>query len=121
MNNNFNKIKLNDKYYNKYKYLFNYSYEKFNLINNNILYNFIFNGKKICNIDFKYSHNEQIYSNIIQPINYKHFKPSFNYQYLIVNKYYRKDTNNLLISNFKSIIINPFFLHQQIKVLMDFK
>ena len=108
MNYNFNKIKLNDKYKNKYKYLFNYSYSKFNLINNNILYNFIFNGKKICNIDFKYSHNEQIYSNIIQAINYKHFKTSFNYQYLIVNKYYKKDTNNLLISNFKSIINNIY-------------
>ena len=48
---------LDDKYYIKYKYLYNYLYIKFILINSNILYNFLLEhtNKNICNYIHKYS------------------------------------------------------------------
>ena len=101
----------NDKYYKKYTYLFNYSYDKFNLINKNILYNFMlqneFGGNKICNIDMKYSFNESFYNNIIQKR--EHLKlPGFDFKYFIILKYLKKNTSYLAITNNKSIVLNNY-------------
>ena len=47
------KSKLNDIYFKKYNNLFNYSYTKFNLINLNLLFNFInTDNNTICKISF---------------------------------------------------------------------
>ena len=92
--------KINDKYYKNYKYLFNYSNIKFNIINQNILFNYLYNNKNICNIDFKNSLNTQIYINIINP-NVIH--RGFYFQNFIINKYIKK---KLIITNYTSIVSN---------------
>ena len=101
----------NDKYYDKYKYLFNYSYNKFNLINKNILFNFmlqnIFGGNKICNIKMKYSFDESFYNNIIQKKNIISY-PGFDFKYFIILKYLNINKSYLVITNNNSIILNNY-------------
>ena len=60
MNNLIIKSKLNNKYYKKYKYLFNYTSKKWHLINTYLLYNFIFaDDYKLCNYELdKFEYNE---------------------------------------------------------------
>ena len=65
MNNIITKSKLDDKYFKKYNLLFNYSVFKFDYINKNLLFNFIFtDNNTLCNkyiLNFDYN---TYYSNI---------------------------------------------------------
>jgi 23S rRNA U2552 (ribose-2'-O)-methylase RlmE/FtsJ len=113
----------NDKYYNKYKYLFNYSYNKFHLINKNILFNFVlqdeFGGNKICNIKMKYSFYEAFYNNIIQKKNIISY-PGFDFKYFIILKYLNINKSYLVIANNNSIILNNYNnIHIKYKCKID--
>jgi len=113
----------NDKHYNKYKYLFNYLYNKFNLINQNILYNFMlhkeFGGKNICKIPMKYSFNESFYNIIIKKNDDRSY-PGFDFKYFIIQKYLNKSKSYLVIANNKSIIINNYNnIHIKYKYKID--
>jgi len=106
MNNLFTKSIVNDKYYIKFKYLFNYTFLKFNLINLNILFNFIHrDDNKICNFDLNKHNYNQYYSNIIYKfnkfINFKNSKFNTNYDSYIINKF----NNNKCI-----LIVNSYLL-----------
>jgi hypothetical protein len=104
MEKNIHKKLINDKYYKKYNYLFNYSYNKFNLINQHILLNY---NNNICNIHFLYSTKEQTYNNIIQKKNSNYRKyEGFNFTNFILKNYKKKQ---LLITNNISIIRNILF------------
>ena len=116
MNNKVFIINYNDKYYKKYKYLFNYSNIKFQLINNYILFNYLSNNN-ICNNLFKYSFEEQIYYNIIfyNKLNKKkyNYNPTIIYDdiiyfneifKIIINKNY--NNKNLILTNVSGIIIS---------------
>ena len=72
--------KINDKYFKNYKYLFNYTFLKFNYINKILLYNFIWNFKDntyfVCKYNFpnyinKYYDNIILKSRIIHKYNIK--------------------------------------------------
>ena len=55
------KSKLNDKWYKKYKTLFNYDIKKFNFINIKLLFNFIYtDDSTLCNYNFE-NYNEYYY------------------------------------------------------------
>ena len=109
--------KLNDKNYIKYKYLFNYSYDKFNAVNQNILYNFLYKtNKNICTVNFKNSFDEQTYYNIMYNKKTEIYKNIFNFIYLIVNKYY--NTRTLVISNTPTIILNIYNLKKIDAILL---
>jgi len=100
---------LNDKYYLKYKYLFNYSYKKFDFINKTILYIHISEQdekKKICNINLKYTFEEQIYAKIFLKLKYR--SPYVDTQYLINKRYYNSNNKYLIITNKLSIINNIY-------------
>jgi len=96
---------LNDKYYVKYKYLFDYPYKKFDLINQNILYNFMVpNTNLICNKLFKLSLIEQTYRNTIYfTIN------DFNYLYI--------KNNSLIITNYSSFLIQNYKYNKNIDAI----
>jgi hypothetical protein len=103
---------LNDKYYLKYKYLFNYSYIKFDFINKNILYIHIIKQdekKKICNINLKYTFEEQIYSKIVLKLKERTRSPYVDTQYLINKSYYNNNNNKYLIITNKLSIINNIY------------
>ena len=106
--------RLNDKLYNNYNNLFNYDFNKFILINKNILYNYIVKNKKqICNFEFNKTQYEQIYKDIILKkdvfyltgFNFEHFIPIYkntkdylliiNYPALIHNNYNNNNNNNI--------------------------
>ena len=89
-------VKLNDKYLIKYKYLFNYTYNKFNLINNYILFNLIIKDNKICNHTFLYSYDKQTYVNILNKKILKN-KIDITFTNIIVEKYIKHNT--LIITN----------------------
>jgi len=96
---------LNDKYYVKYKYLFDYPYKKFDLINQNILYNFMVpNTNLICNKLFKFSLIEQTYQNTI----YKYID-EFNYLYI--------KNNSLIITNYSSFVIQNYKYNKNIDTI----
>ena len=100
------KILIDDKYYKKYNYLFNYSYNKFNLINQYILYNHIYKNQNICNIYFINSFNKQLYNDIIQKknLNYRQYI-GFNFTNFIFKNNKEKKliiTNN--ISNIRNLL-----------------
>ena len=120
-----NKSIINDKYYKKYNYLFDYSYNKFNLINQYILYNYL--DKKtnnICNIIFINLIEKQQYNNIIQKINknniYDRTYSGFNFINFIISNYNKKtliiteqlsSVINLLNHNYNNINFDVIFLH----------
>ena len=109
MNKYIDKIKLNDKYFIKYKFLFIYLYKNYNFINQNILYNFIIllSKKKLCNYNFKYDLFEQLYMNII--LHKNNIKLIINIQHYIIKKYYNnKNTKKLIISNVISVVKNIY-------------
>jgi len=102
---NYNILKLNDKYYTKYNYLFNYSSVKFNIINLNLLFNYTFsNDASLCNKSFiKYNYHEYygylLFNNIKQIINYKNKKLNLDYSNFIIdkiNKIYNNNSNKTL-------------------------
>ena len=110
MNNYIIKSKLNDNNYIKYKYLFNYLYIKFNLINENLLYNFInLLILNLCNKKYFTSLNEQFYTNIIFHRN-KDIVKIMNAQHYIIKYYYNKYNNikKLIISNVISVVKNVY-------------
>ena len=89
-------VKLNDKYLIKYKNLFNYTYNKFNLINNYILFNLIIKDNKICNHMFLYSYDKQTYVNILNKKILKN-KIDITFTNIIIEKYIKHNT--LIITN----------------------
>ena len=97
----YKKIYLNDKYYLKYKYLFNYNNNNFNIINQNLLFNFILsnnnNNNLLCKLKFKYSFYEQSYINIVLKNNYI-FMPALDYKYYIIKNYNKININFLVIT-----------------------
>ena len=105
----FSIIILNDKYYKKYNYIFNYNINKFKLINYELLFNFTIHKNQLfllCNK--KYILKENIYIKILFTINKNtnHFIMGSNIEQLILNKYNDKNKKTLLISNTLSSIIN---------------
>ena len=107
MKNYINKSIINDIYFKKYKYLFNYINKQFNLIIQYILYNYITETLNKCNITFIYSNAEQQYNNIIQKkhIKYREYREyeGFNFKNYIINNYKK---NILIITSIPSIILN---------------
>ena len=98
--------KLNDKFYKTYKILFNKQINKFYLINNYILYNYIYSNQKIlCNIKFNKSNYEQLYYNITLK-NTLLYISSFNFQNYI--PVYNNENDYLIITNIGSIITNTY-------------
>ena len=94
---------LNDKYYNNYKYLFNYKKNNFNFINQNILYNYLYKSSNICNINFINDIYKQTYNNILST----HKQTGKSFIYLIIQK--NKNINkysNLIITNVASHVTN---------------
>ena len=100
------KNKLNDKYYINYSFLFRYNYNKFTLINKNLLYNFIYskNVNNLCDIIFKYSFDEQIYSNILLKTTSR--TQFVNTQNFIIKNYI--NNKSLIITNITSVIKNIY-------------
>jgi hypothetical protein len=99
--------KLNDKYYLIYKYLFNYSHNKFKLINNIILLNFLReNNNYICGNHFLYSFTKQVYNSIILKQNHK--ASYINLHNYINDKIYKNNNKCLIITNFISIVKNSY-------------
>ena len=98
------KSKLDDKYYIKYKNLFNYSSVKFNLINTYLLFNFVFSdNNKLCNYLFdKFDYNEY-YNNIFAFkstfMAYKKQKFNTYYENYIIDKFINNDNTTLIIKN----------------------
>jgi hypothetical protein len=96
--------KLNDKYYKKYKNLFNYNINKFNLINTTLLFNlFIRDDNTLCKYSFNKNNYHDIYGKILYNstkfINYVNKKLNTDYQIYIIDKYYNNDKTFLLIVN----------------------
>jgi hypothetical protein len=112
MNKNILISKLNDKYYIKYKIFINYLYKKYDYINQNILYNYVFIGvKQLCNYKYLRSIFEQYYMNIIfhNTIN-NNIGKIINIQHYILIKYYNeiKNFKKLIISNIISVVTNIY-------------
>ena len=102
--------KINDKYFKNYKYLFNYTFLKFNYINKILLYNFIWNFKDntyfVCKYNFpnyinKYYDNIILKSRIIHKYNIK--KIQEKYESIIINNI--KKNKILIITNTYIILI----------------
>ena len=117
---------LDDKYYLKYKYLFNYNYNKFNIVNQNILYNYILfsNDKKnkICNSEFLNSTYTQAYSNIVlrKDYNIKLLSQlnqtnltSLNFNNFIINNNYYKNKSYLIITKLTSLVQNIYYYNNK--------
>ena len=98
---------LNDKYFKKYNYLFNYNYEKFKLINNFILFNLMLKiNNKICNNVMNYNYNESTYNYIILKKDNNKY-PSLNFTNIIINKLLNNKINKkLILCNSRTIITN---------------
>ena len=107
-------FKLDDKLYKTYKNLFTLLCNKFNLINNYILYNIHIGEKKICNIDLIYSKKEQSYYNIILKNNNLNIT-GFNFQNFI--PIYTNNKDYLVITNLPSLIINNYNNNKNIDIL----
>ena len=121
MSINFKTKQFNDFYYKKYKYLFNYLYSNYILINYNFLYNSIINEPdSICNIKIL-NHNKQIYydililKKIIKYLNYYfNNKNIINFQNLIIHKYYNNNNKKkLLITNYIKIVENLLIIEKK--------
>ena len=107
--------KLNDKLYEKYINLFLYKYYKFTLINQNILYNFMFQKTNIiCNTKFKNSQYNQIYSNIILKNKKKYI--SFKYENLI--PIYNNVNEYLIIASSIAVILNNYNNNKNIDCIL---
>ena len=96
---------LNNNYYKKYTYLFNYSNKLYHIINNYILYNYIFSNK-ICKYLFKYSLKEQIYEQILfydkNNIKKYNYNPTLLYDDIL---YFNEINNNKILNNKNYLII----------------
>ena len=102
-------INLNDKYYLKYNYLFNYSFSKYLLINKILLYNYIWSYKytkhySICNYNFDDYNNYILYYNLIFKLNIDSNKINEYYNDYILTNIRTKYKNFLLITNTFSIL-----------------
>ncbi len=102
---------LNDNYYKNYKYIFNYNYKYFLLINDYLLYNYrLYNYNytsmpdKLCKYKFNTLYLDNIYTKIIQKKDNK-ILSGLNTNYLIY-KNYIKIEKKLVITNVRSIITN---------------
>ena len=96
--------KLNDKYYKKYKNLFYYNVNKFNLVNTTLLFNATAtDNNTLCNYSFNKYNYHNIYGKILYNsmkfIGYVNNKLNTNYATYIINKYYNHDKTFLLILN----------------------
>ena len=101
-------VQLDDKYYKKYNHLFIHNLYKFNLINNNILYNYIYNkhNNSVCNFKFKQSTYQQFYSNIILKNKNEQKYLGFEFTDNIYTNY--NNNNKLIIINDISKLINLY-------------
>jgi hypothetical protein len=107
--NNFIKSKLNDKYYIKYKYLFNYSLNKFNLINSTLLFNTSLpETNKICKYSFNIVNFNNYYSNILYNNNLNKKIPTNNSIY-IIDKFYSNKTFLIITNTFSQAINYTLF------------
>ena len=102
-------VQLDDKYYKKYNHLFIHNLYKFNLINNNILYNYIYNkhNNSVCNFKFKQSTYQQFYSNIILKNKNEQKYLGFEFTDNIYTNY-NNNNNKLIIINDISKLINLY-------------
>ena len=109
----FIKTILNDRYYKKYNYIFNYNINKFKQINYDLLFNLtlyiknFINNVNICNNPIYktnfYNYNEILF-NIKEKSNY--FVYGLNTTYFIINNYNKHNIKLLIISNTMSPIVN---------------
>ena len=103
---------FNDKYFKKYKKLFHYKNKLFLLLNYNILYNYTLNNK-ICDINIL-NITIQTYKNIILPKYVKNIKNIIQYNNIIntkeyiLEKYFNKHNNKLIISNYFILFNNIY-------------
>lgn len=107
--------KLNNKYFLKYRQLFNYSIDKYYLVNENILFNY--QEGRFCNDDYIFDFNTNTFNDIIYNdiskrynLNIKYL--GFDFKYLIIHsvisKYnFNTDSSNILIiTNGSTILYN---------------
>ena len=105
--------KLNDNYYTKYKYVFNFLIEKFNLINNYILFNLVvLKNNRICNHKILYSYAIQTYVNILFK-NITKTQISISFINIIIEKYIK---NNILVITNGSTCIHKLYEN---KIIFD--
>jgi hypothetical protein len=118
MNNVIIKSKLNDKYYKKYKYLFNYSSLSFDYINKYLLFNFIFtDNNTLCNkyiLKFDYNiYYSNIFFSKIKNLSSKNIKFNIYYQNYILDKFINNNNTTLIIKNISFIEKNYTLLNKK--------
>ena len=99
--------KLDDKYYKTYKFLFYYIYNKFIIINKNLLYNFALQDSFDKCFNKSYYFYTSFYNNIILKKKSSIYS-GFNFNHFIIKKYYKNNNNCLIITNNRSIILNSY-------------
>ena len=109
MNNLIIKTKLDDKYYKKYKYLFNYLSNKWHIINKYLLFNFIIEDNyKLCNYELDKFKYHEIYRNMFfintyyfdsKFLSQKNIKFQTYYENYIIDKYENNNYTTLIIKN----------------------
>ena len=102
---------LDDKYYKKYTSLFNYSLNKFNLINYYLLFNYtIQDDNKICNylFDINYIYYKSIFLKDMYGAIYKN-KLNLNFDNYIISNI-KKNKTTLYIQNYGTIIKYDYLL-----------
>ena len=125
MINNFSKLKLTDYYFLKYNYLFKYNYTKFDLINYNIIFNYVVKKtNKFCNINYKLNVINYLHilvSNIPKNEISNYFILGNNFNHYIINKYYNNNSF-LIISPTTSIVdnINLFIKNNKIDFILSY-
>ena len=113
------KSKLDDKYYKIYKYLFNNTSSKFNLINTTILFNFTYNDdNSVCKNSFEKYNYHKYYNNIfmlnIKLIDNKYNKFNTFYDNYIIDKFQNNSKRTLFIINSNILSRNYIFLKKKI-------
>ena len=112
------KSKLDDKYYKIYKYLFNNTSSKFNLINTTILFNFTYNDdNSVCKNSFEKYNYHKYYNNIfmlnIKLIDNKYNKFNTFYDNYIIDKFQNNSKRTLFIINSNILSRNYIFLKKK--------
>ena len=111
--------KLNDKYYNKYRNLFNYDENKFKLINTTLLFNAtVTDNHTICKYSFSKYNYHDIYGNILYDstkyIGYINKFFNTNYDIYIINKYINNNKTFLLITNTYTQLKHYTFINKKL-------
>ena len=90
-------IILNNKYYKQYYNLFNYNYNIYNIIYNNLLFFYIYKGDTLCNISYNINYNLNIYLDNAKNASIPDTNSLHNYNVFILSKYVNKSTSRFLI------------------------